>query len=78
MKVYIVSYADETGETNDIVAEGSLVCFVKEMIDEGRICELSIKDFTKEHKGMPKTDAEAVGLLTLDGYGVFKRNVYEK
>ena len=75
MKVYKICYIEDSDAVEvfdliDIVRERNLPLFVRKMVDEGQICEETVKDFMKKHKRLPQTRAEAVELLKDDGYDV--------
>lgn len=74
--IYVISY--RLDNICDYVAQGSLVEFVNNMIDEERICDSTIEDFTKEHGHKPETEQEAIELLETDGYDVEEDAVFEK
>ena len=59
----------------DIVSPKNLVNHIKTMVDEGRICDWTLKDFVEEHGHEPQTEQDCVEFLESDGYIVMKNQI---
>ena len=76
MKVFKICFIDgserpsEVFDFIDLVLPSKLLGFVKNMIDEGRICEESVADFRERNKHGIRSLQDACELLVSDGYTI--------
>lgn len=79
MKVYKIVYMEEFKHPDDIelVKEGCMLKYVKEMIKDERISEDILKWWIEQRKHLPETETEAIDLLENDGFYIDLITVYE-
>ena len=75
--IYVISYRLEN--ICEYVAQGSLVEYVNNKIEEEELCESLMEDFIEEHGHKPETEQEAIDFLESSmGFSVDEDAIFEK
>jgi hypothetical protein len=79
-EVYRIFYPDEYVHPDDVdlIARGSIVEYVNDLIPSGEISDESLELFNEKHPHGVQTEEDAVELLEADGYNVCLTEVWTK
>ena len=77
-KCYVIYYEDANNDDTEIVQEGSLLKYVKEMIADERINPENIEFWIEGGNRMPITERECIDFLENDGWSVKVSYIYAK
>lgn len=79
MNAYKIFYSDEFENplAIEIVAEGSLLKYVNEMIQDERIRDDTMELFNENHPYGLQTETDAMEILEIDGYSVQKIKIFQ-